>query len=132
MAAQVVANAPPRMLETHSLLPVPIHPRRLRRRGYNQAELLALAIHERTGVPAAAILERSGDGRAQVGRGRAARLTGPPGTVRLAAGEAAPAHVLLVDDVITTGGTLAACARCLRERGSLSVRAIAYARTLGR
>jgi ComF family protein len=135
MAAQIVANAPPPMLRAgcrHLLVPVPIHPRRLRRRGYNQAELLAQELQDRTGVPVAAVLERSGDARAQVGRGRAARLTGPPGSVRLLAGQVAPAHVLLVDDVITTGGTLAACARYLLARGSLSVRAIAYARTLGR
>jgi ComF family protein len=132
MAAQIVSNAPAPLFQTHLLVPVPIHPRRLRRRGYNQAELLAHELQERTGVPAAAVLERTGDAHAQVGRGRAARLTGPPGTIRLGAGELAPAHALLVDDVITTGGTLAACARYLLARGSLSVRAIAYARTLGR
>lgn len=132
MAAQVVANAPPGDFAAGVLVPVPIHPRRRRRRGYNQAELLAAAIAERTGAAVADVLERTGPGRPQVGRGRAVRLAGPPGAVRLKAGADAPAHALLVDDVVTTGGTLAACARRLVAAGSLTVTAVVYARTLGR
>jgi ComF family protein len=132
MAAQIAANAPPRALAAGALVPVPLHPSRLRRRGYNQAERLAVALAARTGAPLADCLERFGDRRTQVGRDRRARLRGISGSVRLRGGEAAPAAATLVDDVATTGATLAACAEALRAAGARRVTAITYARTLGR
>ena len=50
MASQIAANAPPAVLDRGRLVPVPLHPRRLRRRGFNQAERLAAAISARTGL----------------------------------------------------------------------------------
>ena len=132
MAAQIAANAPAGLLAACVLVPVPLHPARLRRRGYNQAALLARALGVRAGLPVADVLERRGGRGTQVGRGRAARLEGLAGVVRLREGSPAPARVLLVDDVITTGATLTACAQLLLASGSNDVDAIAYARTLGR
>jgi predicted amidophosphoribosyltransferase len=134
MAAQIAANAPAGLLggPPPALVPVPLHPRRLRRRGYDQAALLARALAERTGLALAACLERRGSAGAQVGRGRAERLAGPPGEVRLRAGGQAPPRAVLVDDVVTTGGTLSACAAALRTAGTYGVAAVAYARTPGR
>ena len=142
MAAQIAANAPEGMLaqpprqRTEApaaapvLVPVPLHPRRGRRRGYDQAALLARALGERTGLAVAECLARGGSAGAQVGRGRADRLTGPPGAIR--ARPPVPTRAILVDDVVTTGGTLAACAAALRSAGTRYVAAIAYARTPGR
>ncbi|HEX8743112.1 MAG TPA: hypothetical protein VF712_08250 [Thermoleophilaceae bacterium] len=131
MAAQIAANAPAALLGPPTVLvPVPLHPRRLRRRGYDQALLLAGALAERTGLELRRCLARAGSAGAQVGRGRSERLAGPPGTIRAVA--AAPQRALLVDDVVTTGGTLAACAAVLRATGAGEVRAVAYARTPGR
>jgi predicted amidophosphoribosyltransferase len=154
MAAQIAANASPELLGDRpgrfdarytglrstscsaegapALVPVPLHPRRRRRRGYDQAALLARALGERTGIPVCACLERAGSAGAQVGRGRSERLAGPPGEVRLRAGSTVPPHALLVDDVATTGGTLAACAAVLRAAGCAELAALAYARTPGR
>jgi ComF family protein len=131
MAAQIAANAPARALVS-ALVPVPLHPARLRRRGYNQAERLAAALAARTALPVTDCLERSGDRATQVGRNRRDRLRGIAGSVRLATGAVAPAVAVLVDDVVTTGATLAACAGALRAAGARHVTAIAYARTPGR
>lgn len=130
MAAQIVAGAPPGLLEAAALVPVPLHPARLRRRGFNQAERLARAIAARTGLPCWPCLERRGDATPQVGRPRAERLAALRDSVSPAV--RAPRSAVLVDDVITTGGTLAACADALRSGGTAPVAAVAYARTLGR
>jgi ComF family protein len=130
MAAQIAAGAPPALLDADALVPVPLHPRRRRRRGYNQADLLARAVGERTGLTVLDCLTRTGRAGTQVGRDRGARLTGPPGAIGAAAEP--PPRTVLVDDVVTTGGTLAACAAALRAAGSGRVRAVAYARTPGR
>ncbi len=100
-------------------VPVPASPRRLRRRGFNQAELIARVVAARTGLPllTKALLRR--DGPAQAGRTRRERWT-------LLAGEITPGpelamvgsrSLLLVDDILTTGATAAACAELLRAAG---------------
>ena len=142
MAAQIAANAPSGLLGEGAgpdparpvLVPVPLHPRRMRARGFNQARLLAEALARRTGLATADCLERLGAEGTQVGRGRHERRAAPAGRVLMRSGQAteAPAHALLVDDVVTTGGTLAACAAALRSAGTGEVGALAFARTLGR
>jgi len=142
MAAQMAANAPPGLLDDvlggATLVPVPLHPRRLRSRGYNQAAEIALALARRTGLELADCLVRSGGGATQVGRDRAERRAGPHGAIATCASPrdspvaGAPARVVLVDDVVTTGGTLAACRAALLAAGSEDVAAVAFARTLGR
>jgi len=129
LAAQIAANAPEWMLEG-SLVPVPLHPRRLRRRGYNQAGLIADALGRRTGLEVADCLRRAGSAATQVGRDRRERRLGPVGSIELRA--APPGRTVLVDDVATTGATLAACATALRAAGSIDVAALVFARTIGR
>ena len=110
---------------------MPLHPRRRRRRGFNQARELAGALSRRTGLALEDCLERAGPGYTQVGRGRSERRAGPAGGVRTRAGPV-PRRAVLVDDVVTTGGTLGACAEALRAAGCREVVAVAFARTLGR
>jgi competence protein ComFC len=129
MAAQIAANAPAVMLDG-GLVPVPLHPRRLRRRGYNQAAMIASALSRRTRLEVADCLRRTGSAATQVGRDRRERRLGPAGSIELRA--AAPVRALLVDDVATTGATLAACAAALRVAGSIEVAALVFARTIGR
>jgi ComF family protein len=129
MAALMVAAAPPERLQG-VLVPVPLHPARRRRRGFNQAERLARALALRTGLPVADCLVRGGPNRRQVERGRAERLAGPAGSLGVRG--RVPGRALLVDDVTTTGATLAACTAALRGAGSEEVRALVFARTLGR
>ena len=133
MAAQIAANAPAELLAgAPALVPVPLHPARARRRGFNQAALIAAAVGARTGLNVDDCLERRGRGTAQVGRGRAARLAGAGGDVRVRVGARAPPRALVVDDVVTTGATIAACAAALRAAGCREVAALSYARTLAR
>jgi ComF family protein len=131
MAAQIAAGAPREWLAgDRALVPVPLHPARARSRGYNQAAVLAAALARRTGLELADCLERTGPRTTQVGRDRSQRLTGIGGSVRLET--VAPPSAVLVDDVITTGATLVACARALLDAGTTSVVAVGYARTQGR
>jgi ComF family protein len=134
MAAQMAANAPPGLLAERTLVPVPLHPARRRRRGFNQAEELARAVGRRCGLQVIDCLVRSGGsaGATQVGMGREERLSGLDGSVHMRDGAPVPLRALLVDDVVTTGATLAACARALADAGVGDVGAIAYARTPGR
>jgi predicted amidophosphoribosyltransferase len=128
MAAQLAAQAPPGLL-CGTLVPVPVHATHRRRRGMAHACLLAEALGERMGLPVADCLVRTGDPRPQVGRGRRERMAGLAGAIALGPGAEAPGVALLVDDVVTTGATIAACAQALCAAGSRSVGAIAYART---
>jgi ComF family protein len=144
LAAQIVANAPPGLLDQEpraarrTLVPVPLHPRRFRSRGYNQAAAIADAIGGRAGIEVADCLFRSGPSVTQVGRDRAERKAGPAGSIGVhagaAGGHAAPVAepVLLVDDVVTTGATLGACRDALVAAGAREVAAVCFARTIGR
>jgi ComF family protein len=130
MAAQIAACAPPDLLRPPAVLvPVPLHPGRARARGFNQAERIASALGRRAGMRVEDRLRRRGATR-QMGRGRGERLHALDGSIEVRS--RAPAHVLLVDDVATTGGTLAACAEALREAGADRVAAVSYALTPGR
>ena len=129
MGAQLTAGAPAAWLARATLVPVPLHPARLRTRGFNQAERLALVIARRTRLAVRDCVERSGGKQTQMGRSRSARLIGLDGSLAVRAGAPVPERAVVVDDVITTGVTIAACARALRAAGALEVFALAYART---
>jgi len=125
MADRIAWLAPAHML-SGTIVAVPAAPARMRRRGFDPAGELSAVLAERLGVEPAHCLQRRGDGR-QVGRRRAERVGHPP---RIRATGAAPRSVLLVDDVLTTGATLGACARALRAAGAVRVVAVTFARRL--
>lgn len=125
MAERIEWLAPAHML-SGTIVPVPPAPPRLRRRGFDPAGELAAALAARLEAPVDNCLERRGGGR-QVGRRRAERVGHPP---RIGARTAAPRSVLLVDDVLTTGATLTACAKALRAVGASRVVAVTFARRL--
>jgi predicted amidophosphoribosyltransferase len=97
---------------------------RRRARGFDPAEILARSLARRLGLRAARLLDR-GAGPPQTGLDAAARRAGP----KFVARGSSPVHVLLVDDVATTGATLAAAAHALRGAGAIRVVAVTAART---
>lgn len=100
-----------------ALIPVPLHPRRLRQRGYNQALELARPLVRTLKLPVLAdALRRVRETAAQSELGALARRRNVRGAFDVAA-RALPAHVAVIDDVMTTGATLAECARTLKRAG---------------
>lgn len=111
--------------ESGCVVPVPAAGLRRRLRGFDTAEDLAERLSGWTGWPVrTGSLVRIGQGR-QRGKGRSTRLANPP---VIETREAHDGVVLLVDDVVTTGATLATCARTLRESGAASVLAVTFTR----
>jgi ComF family protein len=115
------------------VVPMPTTRERLRRRGYNQAELLARRVSDLTRLPLVAALARSGSGRSQTGLTPTERAENVRGVFRPAQGRAGVepgVHVVLVDDVLTTGATASEAASVLAGMGSARVTLVTYARAL--
>lgn len=126
IAAELIAEAMAEPPGGAVLVPVGSAPLRRLRRGLDPAEEIALALAARTGLECRpGLLRRRGRG-SQRGRSRAERLASPP---RFEIHGCAPALALIVDDVVTTGATLASCAAALRSAGSEVAGAISFAWT---
>ena len=108
------------------LIPVPMHPGRLRLRGFNHAELLAEAVGQRLDLPVRNALDRVRNTRQQARLSDEERLKNQTGAFALAE-PVEGRRVLLIDDVCTTGATAAACARTLKEGGAAAVYLLCFA-----
>lgn len=120
--------------ETGLIIPVPLHPRRLWQRRFNQSALLALALAEATGKAVDVLaLSRKKNTRSQGGLNRTQRHRNvraafqvPGNKVERIRGR----HILLVDDVLTTGATAENCARALKKAGADKVFVLTLARVV--
>jgi ComF family protein len=112
------------------VIPVPLHPYRLRERGFNPAAHLARALARAHGLPFDPVaLERIRDTPSQTGLSRLERRRNVRGAFRSTVHRRIPPRVWLVDDVVTTGSTLTAAATALRRAGARRVTGICVART---
>ena len=114
------------------VVPVPLHWWRYLRRGYNQATAIARPIAVELNLPLIGVLRRRRATPAQSRLSRVDRRCNLLDAFSLwpgLAGKCKRRHVLLVDDVVTTGATLQAAAACLRQAGAVSVTALTVART---
>lgn len=117
--------------EVDVVVPVPLHPKRLRSRGFSQAQALCAAARRHTGLATPPlrtnVLTRTRHTDEQAGLPLASRARNVVGAFR-ATRRLDDLNVLLVDDVVTTGATAAACARALRQAGAAAVNVLALAR----
>lgn len=119
--------------EARIVVPVPTTPARLRERGYNQAELLARAFAERTGREVCLLLERRAGAATQTALQPAARGANVAGAFQAAGPvpfDEYGAHLILVDDVLTTGATAVECVRTLVAAGARCITVLTFARAL--
>jgi ComF family protein len=108
------------------VVPVPLHPRRQRARGFNQADDLARGL----GLPVVALLRRTKATPPQVDLPASERVRNVADAFACTHGKGPFGVVVLVDDVSTTGATLEACARVLKAAGAREVRALTAARVV--
>jgi competence protein ComFC len=116
------ARLGPALAEKWPLVPVPLHRSRYQQRHFNQAEEIAREIARHTGQPVIRVLKRTRATLTQTALHRRQRMENLKGAFGLSAKGAAllrrtPAGVILVDDVLTTGSTMHACAKVLRDAG---------------
>jgi predicted amidophosphoribosyltransferase len=115
------------------VVPMPTTPARVRRRGYNQASLLAQGFAEARGLTLVEALQRTRDGPTQVALQPSERKANVKGAFAVRTVHSARlngAHVLRIDDVLTTGSTASAAASELASRGAAEVVLVTYARAL--
>lgn len=124
-----VGYGPQPPVRPDAVIPVPLHRARLRQRGYNQSLELARPLVHRWRLPLRVdLLQRVRATAAQTELDAVARRRNMRGAFRVAADAVVPAHVVVLDDVMTTGATLAECARSLQRAGAERVDVWALAR----
>lgn len=113
------------------VVPVPLSRRRLRRRGYNQSLMLARGVEQITGIPVCdRLLKRTVDNPSQTHRDRLQRLDNVKDIFSVVCKERVRGrHILLVDDVITTGATITSCADELVAAGAECISVLSLAVT---
>lgn len=124
---ELLAAALPRHEQFDAIVPVPLHWRKRWQRGFNQAGLLARGMARKWGLPVVPALRRLRYTSSQTGLSNTARRKNVA-SVFAASRSLSGERILLIDDVLTTGSTAAACARVLRRAGAARVTLLTVAR----
>ena len=111
------------------LVPIPLAPKRLRQRGYNQSEAVAVALSRRWSIPVVDVLIRSRETATQTALTPETRLANVAGAFTARTADRG-ARIVLVDDVFTTGATLAEAARALEQAGARTIFGITFGRAV--
>ena len=134
MMGRWMANAGRELLaEADALVPVPLHWRRMWARRFNQSAALAHVVAATAGLPVVTALRRVRATPQQVGLSKSARAENVQGAFRVPASDrvqVAGRRLVLVDDVLTSGATLDACARALTRAGAARVDVLVFARVV--
>ncbi len=131
LGAMMAARYPPWRQAPHMAIAIPLHPERVRERGYNQATHLARRLCREVGLPLdEGALWRTRNTAPQVGLSRSERRQNVAGAFAADAERVRGKRLLLIDDVCTSGATLAAAAEALLESGATGVSAYCFARPL--
>jgi competence protein ComFC len=124
---ELLVAALPRNEAFDAIVPVPLHWRKRWQRGFNQSELLAGGIARKWGVPVVNVLRRRRFTSAQAGLSNTERRKNVAAAFTIRRGVEGR-RILLIDDVLTTGSTAAACARALRDAGAVRIAVATVAR----
>ena len=129
LAELMSAHITEKSLDADTMVPVPLHPSRERERGYNQSELLARGISKTTGIPMeAGLLARVRNTPPQVTmtspEERRQNVIGAFECVR----DVSDKRILLIDDVVTSGATVAECSSQLKKAGAEAIWVLSLAR----
>jgi ComF family protein len=125
----LLSGALPREQQFDVIVAMPLHWRKKLQRGFNQSELLARFVSRRTGIPFANALRRRKGTAPQAGLTRAQRRTNVAGAFEVSRRDKVEGrHVLLIDDVFTTGATAGACSAVLKRAGAKRVSVLTLAR----
>jgi ComF family protein len=124
----MVAALKSELPEVDLVVPVPLHRKRARQRGYNQAAILAKVVGLAVDTPAREVMYRVVDTGSQRGRNREERFAQLAGAFAVRrVGDVADKRILLVDDVVTTGATMQGCAVALSRAGARRICALSLA-----
>jgi ComF family protein len=119
------------MKEMDVIVPVPLHRKRLRERGFNQSELLARVIGRYYEIPIASALERIINTRAQFDLPRAERFKNISGAFKVREIKSVyNKRILLLDDIYTTGSTIAECSKSLKTAGARRIEVLTLSRAV--
>ena len=109
---------------------VPVHKKRRRERGYDQSRLLAMRLSGLCGIPYEQLIEKTVNTRPQSSLAPEERWKNAEGKYAVISRNVQGKVILLIDDVITTGATMAECSRVLLEAGAAEVKVLSFAKTV--
>jgi len=131
LLVQYLSQTPLKIEELDMIVPVPLHPSRHRERGFNQAELLAEVVAKYHELPVIKAIKRTKNTKANFDLPRDERLTNVAEAFEISQeGQVENKRILLLDDIYTTGATIAECCKILKTGGAKRVEIVTLSRAM--